>query len=245
MLTSIARAPGHFASKSYTAVKAYGHHEPSTGRRRLRLKNIVVTLLCLKVDNSASCSQSSSPVSVKKEYRNGRLARTTATCVCWVKRKIGLTDSEDDGDEDEDSEKEDRFTPLLDSINLDNLTAYASSIRRLNNSSKNDQAMSFECRIGLCPMFGSFHILFPVIFDDGVEWLLKVPAAGHSGCWDDSAARGLKSEAMTMKFLKEKTTIPVPAVYGFGSSLDSPFRCPFILMERIDGRPLYESMLPY
>lgn len=240
-LIRLARSPGHLARKSYRAVKAYGHHEPSLRR----LKRIVEHLLCPEADNTSSCPPASARAPAEEEDRSGLLARTTAICADWIKRKIGLVDPGDDEDEDEESELEARFTPLLDSINLDGLTEYACSIRRLTNLNEEDKAISLECKIGLCPMFGSFHVLFPVIFSDGLEWLLKVPAAGHSGSWNESAARSIGSEAMTMKFLNENTTIPVPAVYAFDSSLDGPFRCPFILMERIDGRPLYESMLPY
>lgn len=84
-------------------------------------------------------------------------------------------------------------------------------------------------------------MVFPVIFSDGVQWLFRVPAAGRAGRWDSSAARNLRSEAMTMRLLRQKTSIPVPKVYAFESSLDNDFKCPFILMERMGGEALYES----
>ncbi|KAF2453548.1 hypothetical protein BDY21DRAFT_265871, partial [Lineolata rhizophorae] len=90
------------------------------------------------------------------------------------------------------------------------------------------------------PIFGSQHVVFPIVFTDGVQWMLKVPAIGVERHWQDADARGLSSEANTMRLIKRATTIPVPDVLWFEGSLENLLRCPFILMAHVEGISLYE-----
>ncbi|KAN0073284.1 hypothetical protein V8E54_008504, partial [Elaphomyces granulatus] len=88
-------------------------------------------------------------------------------------------------------------------------------------------------------LYGSYHIVFPLEFTDGLRWALKIPAtAGYRDKFDEFAARTLTSEALTLQLLKRETTIPVPEVYSFDASFNNPINCPFILMEFIVGIPL-------
>ena len=70
--------------------------------------------------------------------------------------------------------------------------------------------------------------------------MFKVPMTGYKGRFDDQAAQALTSEAMTMRLVRRDTNIPVPDVYSFDASLDNEAHCPFIMMEYLQGRPLYE-----
>ncbi|KAK2867913.1 hypothetical protein FQN49_003338, partial [Arthroderma sp. PD_2] len=137
---------------------------------------------------------------------------------------------EDEEDEDPDL---DVFDQVRATIQLDSLPALASRLR-----SKEQAESSYNCRVLHKPTFGSHHILFQVEFSDGLRWLLKVPADGYPGAFEDSSARALRSEALTMRYIKRRTTIPVPEVYHFEYSCDNGLCCPFILMEYIDGLPL-------
>jgi aminoglycoside phosphotransferase (APT) family kinase protein len=49
----------------------------------------------------------------------------------------------------------------------------------------------------------------------------------------------LHSEVATMKFLKRKTTIPVPTVFAYDSSYDNAVGQPYILMEAMTGKNLW------
>lgn len=89
-------------------------------------------------------------------------------------------------------------------------------------------------------MFGSHHILYPVKFADNTCWLFKVPATGTRDRFDHSAARSLRSEALTMSLLHRETTIPLPEVFSFDETCDNELNCPFILMSYIPGKPLYD-----
>ena len=105
----------------------------------------------------------------------------------------------------------------------------ASTIRRIS------------CKVDPKPARGSYNLVFFIDFDDGKSWVLKVPASGHPRCWDDFAAGALESEAFTMRWIRKKTTIPVPEVYGLDTSTDNAIGCPYIMMEYIKGQSLYQG----
>ena len=99
---------------------------------------------------------------------------------------------------------------------------------------------SIPCKVCLKPLFGSFNILYKVEFADGVRWLVKIPADGYRGRWDQWDAEGITSEALTMQLVRSKTTIPVPEVFSYRSTIENELNCPFILMEFIEGISLHE-----
>ena len=90
------------------------------------------------------------------------------------------------------------------------------------------------------PLFGSYHVLFVLVFGNGARWLLEIPAMAYQGAWDAIAAASLRSEALTMRLVRQKTTIPVPQVHAFNDAIDPDLGCAYILLEYIDGRPLKE-----
>ncbi|TPX08709.1 uncharacterized protein E0L32_009898 [Thyridium curvatum] len=89
------------------------------------------------------------------------------------------------------------------------------------------------------PMYGSFHVIFPLIFADGLRWAVKIPINGTAASWDAASASALVSEAKTMRLLKRETTIPLPDVLDFSSTVENPLQCPYIILSFIDGKPLY------
>jgi len=150
--------------------------------------------------------------------------------------------------EDEDDDNANMFKPVVSNIRFDLLPTYALSVRKdhwksLNLSAPDGVAFttnSANCTILSPPLFGSYHIVFVLKFSDGLQWVLKVPATGYRDRFTEVAARALTSEALTMRLLKSETTVPVPEVYSFNSSLDNAINCPFILMEFIVGISLSE-----
>ena len=132
------------------------------------------------------------------------------------------------------------FAAVTATLNFSAIPEYVSSVRRSQISSQQIEAIpwAFECTVESPPLNGSYNILFPILFGDTSKWLLKVPSDVQS--WDDAAANNLRSEALTMKHLKGKG-LPVPEVYAFDTSKDNSLKCPFILMEFLEGRPSYEG----
>lgn len=135
------------------------------------------------------------------------------------------------------------FAPVLASINLDSLPGYASRVRRRYQYRNRQEcsAATIVCEVLSPPLCGSFNILFPLEFTDGVRWIVKIPATGYRERYDEISARALKSEALTMRYLKRETTIPIPEVYSFDASIDNEINCPYILMEFIHGSPLCDT----
>ncbi|KAJ2984770.1 hypothetical protein NUW58_g5889 [Xylaria curta] len=89
------------------------------------------------------------------------------------------------------------------------------------------------------PIYGSYHVLFPLTFHTGLCWLAKIPVNGTADKWDDISASSLVAEAKTMQLLKRETTIPLPDVLDFSSTTQNTLRCPYILLSYISGVPLY------
>ena len=137
-----------------------------------------------------------------------------------------------------------RFGGILRTLNLEAIPAFASNIRQSGHHTTGISKCPgntdlIPCKIIASPLCGSFHIVFTLEFDDGVKWMLKISANGHH--FDSVAAAALVSEARTMQLLKNETTIPVPAVYAFDATSSNELNSPFILMERIDGKPLWQG----
>ena len=142
------------------------------------------------------------------------------------------------------------FTGILFQLKGDNIEALATNMRynlEVEAALMGEYPPSastirpISCKVDPKPARGSYNLVFFIDFDDGKSWVLKVPANGHLRCWDDFAAGALASEAFTMRWIREKTTIPVPEVYGFDTSMDNPIRCPYIMMEYIKGQSLYQG----
>lgn len=136
-----------------------------------------------------------------------------------------------------------RFGKILRAMNLDNIPDFASTVRQSSHRSTGNspiqglpQPCSINCKVIYPPLCGSYHVVFPIEFADGVEWMLKISANGDH--FDSVAAAALVSEAQTMQMLKTETSIPVPAVYAFDTSSNNALSCPFVLMEKLCGTPL-------
>ena len=83
---------------------------------------------------------------------------------------------------------------------------------------------------------GSYNVAFPIKFDDGVYWLLRVRRPSNQSASTEDQL--MKSSIATMMYLKDNKRIPIPEVYFSCSSWDNPLHAPFIVMELIDGIPI-------
>ncbi|KAI9813036.1 MAG: hypothetical protein M1826_002553 [Phylliscum demangeonii] len=128
------------------------------------------------------------------------------------------------------------FQPLLDRLQQNQMAAWASAARQRHVEDED----AIACTVLEPPLFGSYHILFVLVYEDGVRWLLKIPATGYREVWDTPSAEALRSEALTMRLIRRTTTIPVPEVYAFSDSIDPQLGCAYILMGHMDGVPVHE-----
>ncbi|RDW63221.1 phosphotransferase family protein [Aspergillus mulundensis] len=82
---------------------------------------------------------------------------------------------------------------------------------------------------------GSFNWSCMIRFDDGVQWMVRFAVPGRVMDGDEKVSH----EAATMRFVKDKTNIPVPSVIAWGLSDENPLGLgAFIIMEFIEGEPL-------
>ncbi|KAF2462051.1 kinase-like domain-containing protein [Lineolata rhizophorae] len=109
-------------------------------------------------------------------------------------------------------------------------TLTRAAIRKLASSFNDNK----NCTLGH-QLEGSYNLSFPVHFGDGKRWLIRFPVPGKVMCLEEK----LRSEIATMKLVKERTNLKVPAIIGWGFSGGShPTGSAFILMEYLDGQPL-------
>ena len=72
------------------------------------------------------------------------------------------------------------------------------------------------------PACGSFNWTILLLFDDGMEWIFRSPRKDGAIVSDETNLSLLASEAATLKYIKAKSTIPVPEVYAYRQALLSP-----------------------
>lgn len=81
---------------------------------------------------------------------------------------------------------------------------------------------------------GTFHQCYWVRFADGTRWVVRFPLPGMVA-WDMVNDK-IATEGATLKFLMQQTSIPVPAVVGYGfDGGDHPTSLPFIILKHVSG----------
>ncbi|KIJ57076.1 hypothetical protein M422DRAFT_23190 [Sphaerobolus stellatus SS14] len=91
---------------------------------------------------------------------------------------------------------------------------------------------------------GGFNQVFIIVFDDGSDIVARVncsraeidPEVTPTVFPTDFLQYGVASEAATLNFLREKTSIPVPTVYAVNVDPDNAVGMRYVLQERIIGQ---------
>ncbi|QSS51765.1 hypothetical protein I7I53_07186 [Histoplasma capsulatum var. duboisii H88] len=122
-----------------------------------------------------------------------------------------------------------------------------SFIASIDQSAICDLASSFhpakkQCRIFSDVKKGGFNVCFPVEFaqdavDDGKpeRWMVRVPVLPRLAFAEEK----IRGEIATMKFIAEKTTIPIPKLHGYSVNSNNQLGLPFLLLGFIEGKPLF------
>ena len=140
-----------------------------------------------------------------------------------------------------------QFAAVLAQVNYHNMAPLASDIRQRTETvyhetfSATNIAPWHGCSVSPEPLNGSYNLAYLVKFEDGAQWIFKIPANGYHACFDRLAEEALTSEALTMRLVKQTTTIPVPTIYHFDASFENVIGCPYILMDFLKGKPLWEG----
>ncbi|KAI1992052.1 hypothetical protein LOZ51_003675 [Ophidiomyces ophidiicola] len=104
------------------------------------------------------------------------------------------------------------------------------------------------CRIFDAEKKGAFNICFPVEFLEdslgvhttGERWMVRIPVLPRLAFPEEK----LRGEIATMKFISEKTTIPIPCLHGYSIGNDNILGLPFLLLDFIDGKMLVTVNIP-
>ena len=119
------------------------------------------------------------------------------------------------------------------------MASIGGNITRLASKYCNDQPCYPEGIAG-----GAFNYCIRVAFDkeDGVEaqWMMRFPIPGAV----THPEAKVRHEVAVMRYLYEKTSIPVPKIIAWGTAEENIFEGvgPFIIMEFAKGKPLYEVL---
>ena len=90
------------------------------------------------------------------------------------------------------------------SFNLGNLIQLAERLRSKPCTCNNSQI----------PKAGALNWAIFLTFNDGVEWVFRAPCSSY-GAAQGVTERLLASEAATMKYIREHSSIPVPEVFHY------------------------------
>ena len=139
-------------------------------------------------------------------------------------------------------ENDDPLSPGL----VEDITFYATWIRykRDHGLKPTSSDGTISCRLSEKFMRGSFNVIRFIIFEDGVQWVWKRDsrASSEPQSWTAAQADHMLRTARLMGMIKKRTTIPVPEVYDVQTGFDNAAKCPFILMECIQGQTLHSLL---
>lgn len=77
------------------------------------------------------------------------------------------------------------------------------------------------CSDSQMPTAGALNWVIFLEFDDGVEWAFRAPCSSYAAA-QGVTGRLLASEAATLKYVGEHTSIPVPEVFHYRYLLFTP-----------------------
>ena len=158
--------------------------------------------------------------------------------------KLKITDDRSEGGEHDDANEE---TPIVFNsyegvdwvqkywgptrdITLEKLTSLVKS----HYSAIHGDSQSGSCILHL-KRNGVYNTAYILKFENGTKVCVRVPACGWSERWNEKDAELLRSTVLVMKLIGAKTTIPLPKVFAYDTSLDNEINAPFIIMSCLEG----------
>ncbi|EER24264.1 hypothetical protein CPC735_056340 [Coccidioides posadasii C735 delta SOWgp] len=119
-------------------------------------------------------------------------------------------------------------------------------IASIDQSAVCELATSFHPGKKRCRIFddvkkGGFNVCFPVEFTEednntpGERWMVRIPILPRLAFPEEK----LRGEIATMKFLCERTAIPLPRLHGYSITHDNPLGLPFMLLGYVEGKSLF------
>ena len=80
---------------------------------------------------------------------------------------------------------------------------------------------------------GGRHLIRIINFEEGSRWIARLRMT--SSMSEDEQSELIQREVDCLQLVKERTTVPVPTVFGYKTSARNEVGAPFILMECLSG----------
>lgn len=125
---------------------------------------------------------------------------------------------------------------FLEQIDFDQLVAVASSLRH-----------GMPCKI-VGETLGHYNLVYYIEFEDTTQWVARIPLLYRQYICDDEVLEEnvqqylFKSVIAAQKFARMKKSVFAPAIYASFVDIDNPVGVPFILMQKISGLQLSETI---
>ncbi|KAJ5799853.1 uncharacterized protein N7518_001921 [Penicillium psychrosexuale] len=131
-----------------------------------------------------------------------------------------------------------KIKKVLETANFTHLCSEASKIRQ-----REESLDSLTCSVNTAKLTsGTYNLVLALTFSDTTQWVARImlPEDDYDD-EDEDVAILLLSEIASMNYVRSKTTIPVPRIFGH-SVTKNDFGYPYILMEALPGTVLENRM---
>lgn len=123
-----------------------------------------------------------------------------------------------------------RFGPLS-TMDHYSLISLAMNVR---NSKLTNYENPLSCRV-IDQLNGSFNMVYILQFNDGLKYVIRLPALGWSNRWTPAAKKAFDSQVLTMHLIRRMTDIPLPDILAFDSTQGNSLGTPYMVISFISG----------
>jgi aminoglycoside phosphotransferase (APT) family kinase protein len=92
-------------------------------------------------------------------------------------------------------------------------------------------APALTCEAIKPPSLGSYNVAYRLVFSDGVQWIMRLPYED----WSDQTREDMERNMDGLRFLSEKTTLPVPVIHDYSSSSNNSIGRPYSILSYLPG----------
>ncbi|KAJ5705695.1 hypothetical protein N7455_004821 [Penicillium solitum] len=102
-----------------------------------------------------------------------------------------------------------KIQTVLETANFDHLCSEATKIRQAGESLASELTCSVNTAKFTC---GTYNLVVTLTLSDTIQWVARIMLPEDDK--DEDVATLLSSEIASMNFVRPKTTIPVPRIFG-------------------------------
>ncbi|KAF2139943.1 uncharacterized protein K452DRAFT_274515 [Aplosporella prunicola CBS 121167] len=88
---------------------------------------------------------------------------------------------------------------------------------------------------------GQNNAVYILQYGQGLKICIRIPACGWGSRWTAADAAALRNVALTMRYVKKHTRLPVPSMFAYDISFNNAINAPYIAMEFMEGKPLEKA----